>query len=324
MQAVLISGPNEYPKLQEIESPELLAEEVQVQLYAAALNHRDVWISKGKYPGIHYPVLPGSDGAGRLNEQDVIINPGMNWGPNTGFQGKDFEILGMPRFGTFGACVNVPKSQIHIKPEYLSWEEAAALPLAGVTAFRALFTQGHCRAGQKVFINGIGGGVALLAFQMALAAGCTLGVSSGNPEKLEKGKAMGAAGVVNYKSEKWGSAFKKEFGAFDLIIDSAGGAGFMDLVDLCKPGGRIVTYGGSRGLVKNFSPQKIFWKQISIIGTSMGSAQDFAEMLDFCALHQIKPTIDRVFPLREAQAAFDYLESGQQFGKVVLKIRSDS
>ena len=231
-----------------------------------------------------------------------------------------YSILGMPKHGTFAQFISAAKDRIHHKPEHLSSHEAAALPLAGLTAYRAVFSKGQLQKGEKVFINGIGGGVALLAAQFALAAGAEVHVSSSSDEKIEKAIALGAKEGVNYKTADWKQVSKSIGNSFNLIIDSAGGEGFGNLLKLAAPGGRIAVYGGTRGAIPKISPQLIFWKQLSILGTSMGSDTDFEKMLAFVSEHKIKPLIDSVYSLEQGADAFQRMSEGKQFGKIVLSI----
>ena len=300
--------------------PEPAEGEVVVDIKAAALNHRDVWITKGMYPGIQTPGILGSDGAGLYEGRACIINPNIGWGGKRAHQRKDYTILGMPKHGTMAEKVAVGRGRLHDKPEHLSWEEAGALPLGGLTAYRAVFTRGQLQAGDKVLISGVGGGVALFAFQFALAAGAEVYVTSSSEEKMEQAVAMGAKGAANYREEGWHKQLQQAAGGFDVVVDSAGGPGFALFPKICRFGARIVTYGGTQGKVPGFSPQLIFWKQISILGTSMGSDEEFAEMLAFVNQHQLKPVVDRTYPLAEAPAAFQRMAEGQQFGKIVLTV----
>ncbi|MCB9080754.1 MAG: zinc-binding dehydrogenase [Lewinellaceae bacterium] len=299
------------------------ADHVVVDLRAAALNHRDVWISKGQYAGLRFPIILGSDGAGYYGDREVIINPSMAWGDDSRCQGSGYHILGLPQHGTFAEKVAVPRENILDKPSHLSFAEAAALPLAGLTAYRALFTQGELMAGERVLINGIGGGVALFALQFALAVGATVYVTSGSAEKIERAQALGAEGGISYREEEWGKLLVKNAGGgFDLVIDSAGGAGFGQLLRAANPGGRIVVYGGTQGAITNLSPQLLFWKQLQIIGSTMGTSAEFAAMVKFVTLHQIRPIIDQEYSLAEANLALARMDDGAQFGKIVLKISS--
>ena len=320
MQALILKDTQSNFSYQEVPHPIAKEGEVIVQIKAAALNHRDVWITKGMYPGIYYPCILGSDGAGLLDGREVVINPSMNWGKNQAYQSADYKILGLPDAGTFAEYVKIPKTHALPKPTHLTMEQAAALPLAGLTAYRALFTKGQVKKGENVLISGIGGGVALFAFQFALAAGANVFVTSGSDEKIEKAMTMGAKGGANYKQEGWAKAFGKVTRGFDVIIDSAGGDGFSNLLKLVRPAARIVIYGGTRGNITKLSPQLLFWKQISILGTTMGSSEEFAAMLKFVADKKIIPVIDQQFSIREASAAFERMSKGLQFGKIVLTI----
>jgi NADPH:quinone reductase-like Zn-dependent oxidoreductase len=248
----------------------------------------------------------------------VIVNPGHSWGSNPSVQSKAFHILGLPNDGTCAEYVTVPAQYLHNKPEHLNTAQAAALPLAGLTGWRALFTRGQLKVGERVLITGIGGGVAQLMLPMAVATGAEVWVTSSSGEKLFRAVEQRARGGVVYTQPDWAKELAKASGGFDLIIDSAGGKGFSHLVDLALPGGRIVFFGGTQGLITDLPPAKIFWKQLSLLGTTMGSDAEFAEMLAFWHRHRLVPVIDQVFPLAEAQAAFDRLRAGQQYGKIII------
>jgi NADPH:quinone reductase-like Zn-dependent oxidoreductase len=317
MNALVLETAGAYPVLTQGPLPEVAEGEVIVQIEATALNHRDVWIVKGKYPGIRFPIIPGSDGAGYLGERKVVIQPGRHWGDNPKAQSKTYQITGLPSNGTFAEQVAVEARQVFDMPSHLTFEQAAALPLAGLTAYRTLFTRCQARQGEKILITGIGGGVALFCCQFALAIGMEVYVTSGDQEKLERAKKMGAAGGASYKVEGWAADLGKIAGGFDLVIDSAGGPGFEHLIKLSNPGARIGIYGGSHGSI-SISPQPLFWKQLSILGCTMGTDQDFAEMLQFVENHRIIPVVDSVFAMQDAETAFKRMEEGKQFGKIVM------
>ncbi|MCJ8167228.1 zinc-binding dehydrogenase [Pontibacter sp. E15-1] len=302
-----------------------------VQVKAAALNRRDVWIQHGKYFLKDYPAILGSDCAGVVTEvgagadpkwvgQEVLVDPGSNWGDNPRAHSADYKILGMPQAGAFAEFVQVPAENLHHKPPHMSFEEAAALPLAGLTAYRSVFSKCGLQPGEKALVTGAGGGVALFAMQFAIAAGAEVWVTSGDEEKIEKAKALGAAGGINYKLEDWGKQLKAQVGGFDVAIDGAGGEGFVQLVKLAKPGGRIAMYGGTTGMIGKINPAEIFWKQLAIFGSTMGTAQDFAGMMKLVREKEIKPVVDVVFPLEEAEQAMRYMEASKQFGKIVLRV----
>ncbi len=330
MKAAVLRGVNELV-IDTVAKPTLGNGQVLVRLRAAALNHRDVWIWQGQYAGLKFPIIPGSDGAGEIVEvgpgvsdsalgQEVIINPGIDWGNDPRAQQPKFSILGLPHDGTLAEYVAVPAIQTAPKPAHLSWEEAAALPLAGLTAFRAVFTRGQLKAHERILINGIGAGTALFALQFAVAAGALPCVTSSSGAKIERAKAMGAKAGALYNMPDWAAEFGKHHGLFDLIIDSAGGAGFHHLVDLAAAGGRIVFFGATRGNPPELPSRKIFWRQISLLGTTMGSPEDFAAMTEFVRNHAIKPVVSHGFALGDALEAFGTMERGDQFGKIVITI----
>lgn len=303
--------------------------EALVMIKAAAFNRRDWWIQKGQYAGLRYPIIPGSDGSGIVVEtgqgvdetwlkEEVIINPGMNWGNDPAFHSRQFKILGLPDNGTFAAYVKVPVEYLYEKPAYLSFEEAASIPLAGVTAYRALFTRAKVKQGDKVLITGIGGGVALMVLQMAVAIGAEVYVTSGSDDKIGKAVQLGAKLGVNYKISGWHKLFQSAVEGFDIIIDSAAGDDFKYFIDLANPGGRIVFYGGTQGPISTLNPQKIFWKQLSILGTTMGTQSEFAAMLHLFEQHKILPVIDGVFPMHAADSVLRKMDDASQFGKMVL------
>lgn len=328
MRSVQITALNQL-EVTDAPEPSATKGDVVVTLRAAALNHRDLWIKLGQYAGIKYPVIPGSDGAGTIESvgdgvtgfdvgDDVMINPSFDWGDSQLNQGKDFTILGLPRAGTLAEKIAVPAGQLARKPAHLSWTEAAALPLAGLTAYRALFSRAQLRSTDRVLISGIGGGVALFALQYAVAVGAEVWVTSSSDEKIARAVELGARGGFNYRSEKWESAAAEKTGNVDVVIDSAGGEGFGALIDLCKPGARVVFFGATRGDPTVLPMRKVFWKQLSLLGTTMGSPTDWAAMVAFVAKHEIKPVVSDTFALTAAPDAFDLMEQGGQFGKIVI------
>lgn len=292
-----------------------------ITLKAAALNHRDVWIQKGQYAGLRYPCIVGSDGAGETSDgRAVIINPSLDWGDNPRTQGKNFRILGLPDDGTFAEYIKIPTANIHAKPEHLSFEQAAALPLAGLTAYRALFSRCQVQSADTVLISGIGGGVALYAMQFALALGCAVWVSSSSEQKIEQAKALGAKGGFLYNTEGWSKTALTEMGGFDVVIDGAAGAGFSELVKACRPAARLCFYGGTAGILTGISPQVCFYKQLSIFGSTMGNPTEFEQMLALVNQHKIVPILDEVFEFENGQAAMVKMDKGAQFGKLVISI----
>ncbi|RXK81900.1 zinc-binding dehydrogenase [Filimonas effusa] len=331
MKAVVCPGKELPLQVQEVAMPAAGPGEVVVAIKAAAFNHRDWWIRQGQYANLRYPVVLGSDGSGIVYEvgehvsidwlgREVVMNPGMNWGDSPEYHSREFKMLGLPDDGCFARYVKVPASTLFPKPTYLSYEEAAAIPLAGLTGYRALFTKGNLKPGDHVLLTGIGGGVALLMLQMAVAIGAKVYVTSGDDAKIEKAQKLGASGGVNYKTEGWHKLLQAFTEGFDLIVDSAAGDGFRNFIDLARPGARIVFFGGTQGAITNLNPQKIFWKQLQIKGTTMGTPEEFEAMLQLFDRYHIHPVIDKVYSMEEADTAIHKMENASQFGKIIMRI----
>jgi zinc-binding alcohol dehydrogenase/oxidoreductase len=313
--------------VQDVDAPVCADNDVRIRLHAAALNHRDVYITEGKYAKIVLPAILGSDGCGEalqaprhahLAGKRVVVDPSLDWGDNPRAQGQHFTVLGMPTQGTLAEEICIDARYVHEAPSHLTDEQAAALPLAGVTAWRALMVQGALQAGETVLITGIGGGVALMAMQLALAAGARVIVSSTSDAKLARAAELGAHATVNVRSDGW-TKQASEHGPVDLVVDSVGGEYINDYTNIVRPGGRIAVYGASRGMVPNLNIHRIFWKQITLVGSTMGSQQDFADMLSFVTSHRIVPVVDSVHALDAAHDAFERMRAGEQFGKIVIQ-----
>ncbi|MCW5911059.1 MAG: zinc-binding dehydrogenase [Cyclobacteriaceae bacterium] len=331
MRAAFFTGQNLPLEIREIKKPKPVKDEVLVRLHYAALNHRDIWVQKDtNLTG--QPVVLGSDGCGVIEDTgedadplltgaEVIINPSLNWGNNPVVQGDTFKILGYPDAGTFSDYICISKKQVFEKPEHLSLQEAAAVPLAGLTAYRALFSKARLRAKEKVLITGIGGGAALWAMQFAVAYQARVYVTSGSNEKIEKAKTLGAIQGFNYTDPEWTTQALKEAGGFDIVIDSAGGPQFSQLFDLMMPGGRIAIFGRTAGNIPDVPTRLLYWKQISIHGSTMGTRDEFLSMLDLLESRNLKPVIDKVYPLEEIDTAFQRMKSGNHFGKIVLQVK---
>ncbi|WP_134091455.1 zinc-binding dehydrogenase [Olivibacter sp. XZL3] len=331
MKAIVLEGINLPLTIKYVNKPKLKANEALVAIKAAALNRRDYWIQKGQYAGLKFPIILGSDGAGVVAEvgsesenewigKEVLINPSLMWGESEAAQSTAFHILGLPQDGTLAEYVRVPLDALHIMPSHLTFEEAAAIPLGGLTAWRALFSRAQLKAGERVLVAGVGGGVASFALQWALFAGAEVYVTSGKREKIRKALEMGAKAGVLYTDKNWMEKIQPE-GGFDVIIDSAIGDGFANYIELAKPGGRIVFFGATAsGNLPELNARKIFWKQLSILGSTMGSPSDFSNMLSFVNEHRVKPVIDSIFPLAHAEEAVRKMDRSEQFGKLVLRV----
>ena len=324
MRAMVLHGVGQSLRPQERPSLEPREGEAVVRLRAAALNHRDVWIRKGQYAGLRFPVVLGSDGVGTVVKgpdewmgRDVIVNPALDWGDREEAKSDAFRILGLPDDGTFAEEVRVPAANLAEKPAHLTDAQAAALPLAGLTAYRALFSRARLQARDRVLVTGAGGGAASFALRFAAASGARVWATTSGPEKLARAQAMGAERAVDYRQDGWAEALGEEF---DVIVDSAGGEGFLKLVDLAAPGGRLVFFGATAGDPASLPMRKAFWKGLSLLGTTMGSPRDFADMVAFVGERGIVPDVDETFPLERADAALDRMQSGAQSGKIVLTV----
>lgn len=313
--------------LRDIPSPHCPPGYVRLRLHAAALNHRDQFIREGKYAKIELPAVLGSDGVGTVIEAPtsahligtrMMINPALEWGEDDRAQGPNFSVLGMPTQGTFAEEIVVPEQNVYPVPEHLTDEQAAALPLAGLTGYRALITQGFWEPGQTVLITGIGGGVASLTLAFAHALGARVIVTSTSDAKLARAKDLGATAGVNVRSDGWVKQVQA-LGPIDCIVDSVGGDTINDLTSIIRPGGRIVVYGATLGHVPTFNMSKMFWKQIHLIGSTMGTPADFEDMVQLVETARIVPMVDSVFPLADAERAFDRMIAAEQFGKIVLR-----
>lgn len=322
MKAVQLPEMGKPPVINEVPFPQPESGKALIRISHAALNHRDLWIAKGKYAKIKYPVIPGSDLCGWIDQRRIIVNPGFYWGEDERVQSKEFQILGLPDQGSFAEAIAIPSQFVYDAPKHLNDAEAAALPLAGITAFRAFFTKCNPVKGENLFLTGIGGGVALQVLQFATAYGVNVYVSSSDDAKIQKAIALGARAGVNYQNENWDEELLSMSGGVHMIIDSAGGATFQKLLRVCLPAARICIYGGTQGNIPELSPQVIYWKQLTITGSVMGTQSEFQQMLNFVERHDIIPIVDSIFPMKDISAAFNRMERKEQFGKIVLKINS--
>ncbi len=330
----LTESSEEKLRLQSTDKPVAGQDEALVKLNAAALNHRDQWCREGKYPRIKYNSILGSDGSGVVAAvgddsnrhwvgEEIIINPNINWGYDPLAQSVDYRILGMPDNGTFAEYIVVNVDRLHKKPQHLSLRSAAALPLGGVTAYRATFTHGHVKAGDNVLISGVGGGVAQFAFLYSVAVKANVYCTSGSDYKINAAKKLGAKGGYNYKNPDWLKEALRDSGGFNVIIDSAGGDQINDFIKVLQPGGAIVFYGATNGLPKNLDLFRLYWCQGRLQGSTMGSDEEFAAMIKFTEKYSIQPIIDSTRPLDEIISAFDDMKAGKQFGKILIDIENN-
>lgn len=331
LQLMELGGPDQLA-INEVPTPEPAAGEVRVKIKCAALNRRDYWITVGAYPRINFPATAGSDGAGIVDAvgagidagligNEVVIYPALDWGDDPRCGGDNFRVLGMPDQGTFAEYICVPADSVYAKPEHLSFAEAAAFPLAGMTAWRAMVTHGEVAAGQNVLVTGIGGGCATFALTWAREHGANVYVTSGSQEKLDKAGSLGALGGFNYREEGWHKALLKASGGIDIVVDSGGGDGLHEVLDTLGRGGRYVFFGATLGNAeRGLNMAKLFFKQVRIQGTTMGRPQEFRAMIDFINEKKLRPIIDHIYPFAEAVTAHKRMEASEQMGKLVLEM----
>lgn len=333
MKALLLTtaeGPKS-PKITEVETPTPAAGEVRVSLKAAALNHRELWVSRGLYPGMKLPAIMGADGAGVVDAvgegvdaaligKEVVLYPASHWGDNPAYPSDAFGCLGMPYAGTFAEYICVPADAIAAKPAGFSFGEAAAVPLAGMTAWRALTVKAQLKAGEKILITGIGGGVAVWALTFAVAMGAEVYVTSSSQEKIDQAIAMGAKGGVNYKEEKWGKALAKLSGGIDVIFDGAPTGSSMQYARAMNMGARVVIYGSTGGMSFEMPVPDFFLKHATIYGSAMGTVEDFKAMMAYVEANNLKPVIEKTFALDDVVDAMRHLEKAHELGKIIISI----
>lgn len=333
MKALLLTEANgpESARVTDVDLPEPGPGEVRVAIKSAALNHRELWVSRGLYPGMDLPSTLGADGCGivealgegvddSLQGKEVVFYPAAGWGDNPDYPAPQFGCLGMPYAGTLAEYICVPADTLVAKPEGFSFAEAAALPLAGLTAWRCLKVKAGVKKGDKVLITGAGGGVAVAALTMAVAMGAEVYVTSGSQHKIDKAVEMGAKGGVVYKEEKWGKPLAKLTGGVDVVIDGAPAVSFSQYVRSLNMGARVVIYGPTGGPVFEVPAPELFFRHATLYGSAMGTPQDFRDMMAFVTEHNLKPVIDKEFTLDQSLEALKYLEHEHQVGKVIVNI----
>ncbi len=306
-------GGPEAPALED--RPELVPGpgEAVIDLRAAALNRRDLRVIAGGWPGVAWPLVPGSDGAGVVRSlgagvgglaagDEVVILPAIDWGDDPRVLGPRFRILGGPDDGTFAEQVRVPAVNVFPKPSRLPFEYAAALPLAGLTAWRALFARGRLASGQTVLVLGAGAGTSTFAVQFARAAGARVFVTSSSASKLARALELGAEAGFDYRADGWEDAvLERSGGGVDLVIDSAGT--WAASVRCVRAGGRVVVFGSTASPTAELDMRSFYFRQIDLLGTMMGSAVDFRELLRACETQSWTPIVDSARPLAEAADA---------------------
>jgi NADPH:quinone reductase-like Zn-dependent oxidoreductase len=342
MKAAVIHGHGDLDvvRVEDVEEPRPGPGEVVLKVLCAGLNHLDIWVRKGRSgTPLQTAHVLGCDAVGtvavvgegverpRVGEQ-VIVNPALSCGHcefcRRGEQSTcvSFGIIGLSRPGTFAEQVAVPAANCYPRPPHMSDEEAGVFSLVYVTAWRMLLTRAQLKPGETVLIHGIGGGVALSALQLAKRAGAEVFVTSSSNEKLSRARELGADHAINYEKEsvvKWIEHETSGRGV-DVAVDAVGAAAWPLDFACVRKGGRVVLCGVTTGSKAESDLRTLYWNQLTILGSTMGSAEDFRQMLRTVTVNQLKPVIDQVFPLEEVRDAMQKMEAEKQFGKIALRI----
>lgn len=311
--------------LAEHPDPEPGPGEVRVDLVAAALNRRDWWIRTGGK--VELPVILGSDGAGIVSAlgagvrdmevgDEVVIYPGRGWGEREEAAAAGFELLGVPRPGTYAERVVVDADQLRPRPPGWSWAQTAALPVAGLTAWRSLVRYAHAGEGKTILVPGGGGGVGTFVIQIGHALGARMVSTTSSSDKLTRLRALGAAAGADYRDPDWPG----QIGQVDAVIDSVGAAAWPGSLEVLSPGGVLVCFGDTDGEVGSIPIADLFFRYLRVQGTTLGSPAEFGALLAHCAEAPWRPVIDSVFRLADVADAHRRLDAGDRFGKIVLAI----
>ena len=327
-------------QVEEVEEPQPGPGEVVLQVLCAGLNHLDIWVRKGR-PGAHLQTshILGSDAVGTVVAvgegvqapqagEQVIVNPALSCGQcefcHRGEQSTcvSFGILGQSRSGTFAERIAVPAGNCYPRPPHLSDEEAGVLALDYVTAWRMLMTRAQLKPGETVLIHGIGGGVALAALQLAKLVGAEVFVTSSSNNKLSRARTRGADHTLNYEKANVATWIEYETAGrgVDVAVDAVGAATWPLDFACVRKGGRIVLCGITTGSKAESDLRTLYWNQLTILGSTLGSAEDFRRMLQAVLVNKLKPVVDRVYRLARVRDAMERMETGRQFGKIALRI----
>ncbi|MBA2173965.1 zinc-binding dehydrogenase [Halobacillus locisalis] len=311
-------------KVKEVHEPGLKQNEVKVLVKTAGMNRRDVAVVEKRHKGEDPALIPGSDASGIVVEtgdqvtrftigDEVVINPGLGWIENSEAPPRGFEIVGLPDDGTFAEYYACSEEHLETKPEHLNFEEAGVLSLAALTAYRALFTRGKLQKDQTVMLPGIGSGVLIFALKFAKAIGARVVVTSRSGTKREKALELGADVAIETNSD-WKESLSGE--SIDLLLESIGEATFQKSLEVIRKGGTIVTFGATTNDEVKINIREFFYGQYNLLGSTMGSAEEFKAMLHFITQHNIKPELDRTFTLDQHIEAFEYVRNSRNFGKI--------
>ena len=317
MKAIRIheDGGPEVLRYEDAPDPVAGAGQVLVELRAASLNHLDLWVRKG-LPSVPKPRILGADGAGIRADtgERVVINPGLE-------HGRVITVVGEHMDGTHAELIALPEANVHPIPDSLSFEEAAAFPLVFETAWRMLVTKADLQPDEWVLIWGIGGGVATASLAIVKVLGARAIVTSSSGDKLARARELGAEATVNHTTEDVAARVKElTDGGVHVVVETVGADTWQKSLAACRPAGRVCVCGATSGANPPANLHRIWWKQLTVYGSTMGTSVDFAAVFDLVKSGRIKPVVDAVFPLSEARAAHERLEAGEQLGKIVLRI----
>jgi NADPH:quinone reductase-like Zn-dependent oxidoreductase len=308
-------GGPEVLRYEDAPDPEPGPREVLIRLRAASLNRLDLWIRRG-LPSVPKPRILGADGAGLDPEgRRVVINPGIEHGDRISVVGEHMD-------GTHAELIAVPESNVYPLPDEISFEEAAAFPLVFETVYRMLVTRAGLREGEWVLVWGVGSGIGTATLQLGKALGAHVVATSSSDAKLERAKELGADAVVNHETGDVLEAVKEATGGpgVDVVVEHVGEATWQQSLQAVRPHGRITVCGATTGPNPKAALHRVWWKQLTILGSTMGTKEDFEGAYELVKSGKAKPIVDSVFPLAEARAAHERMESGEHFGKIVLSI----
>jgi len=345
MKAIIFNrhGGPEVLEAAEVPAPQIKANEVLVEVRACALNHLDIWVRNG-LPNVKIPLphILGDDIAGVVREvgdlvswvkpaDEVMLHPGVSCGHcEACLRGEDnfcpeYDIIGYVRDGGYAELVAVPGVNVIPKPKNISWEEAAALPLVTVTAWHMLVTRAKLKAGEDVLIHAAGSGVGSLGIQIARLLGARVIATAGSDDKLAKAKELGAHELINYTRDDWPREVKRLTGrqGVDVVFEHTGAETWPGSILSMKSGGRLVTCGATSGFDARTDLRQVFYRQLSILGSFMGSKAELLAAMKFIESGAIRAVIDQSMPLSEARRAHELIEDRAQFGKIVLKQESN-
>ena len=335
--AVVGTEPQEPPvRVMDVPRPRASGDWVVVRLERASLNRLDAMMLEQRTSEAPGAIL-GSDGAGVVHElgpdvpasrgwaagDHVIVSPSLHWGLDERFPSPEYEILGSPTHGTHAEYVAVPAANLHAKPQHLTWEEAASLPMAGLTAWRALVTRGRLAEGETVLVGAASSGVGTAAIQIAAAAGARVVAVTASGAKAAEALQLGAAATVDRTAADVADQLRAATGGghADLALDPTGTLWGPFVANL-RSAGRLVVVGKMAAAVATLDVQSVYWKQVDVLGSSMGSPRDFDALLAQVRARRWAPRVDSVFPLREIGAAYARLDAAERVGKVVLDVRA--